>query len=127
MNEMKAIDLAKSIGISRSTMSKWCKNSQIPARKVKRVWWVRLDRLAETTGIHIVDMLMIPHKRWMKSTDLAKLTGFSRKTINNWCRTRPKLAMRLKTAWYVDLDALGNDNSDIETRLLATLSQLEPS
>ncbi len=47
-NWVKAIDLARLSGISRRTMTSWCKTRHNFAKRIARVWYVDLDQLDAT-------------------------------------------------------------------------------
>ncbi len=124
MKIKRAIDLARELGIPARTVTNWCKRDPELAFKKNYVWWIRLDRIAGRPGITLVDAYMLGSSQWIQATRLARLAGISRKTMNNWCRSRPRFAKRIGTDWYVDLDQWGADPDRIE-QLLGNPSQTD--
>lgn len=108
MKLVRAAHLAKTLGISRHTVKRWCQVDPHVAIKIGRYWWIRLERLAARPGMDIVLAMMLPHQRWVKAVLLSEWTGIPRKTIANWCRDRQGFARRLGRIWYVDVDNLSS-------------------
>lgn len=124
MRTIKATDLARRLGISRRTMSWICKKDTALAFKKQGVYFIRLTELAKRPGFTLISALMIPHSRWIKATDLARISGVPLQTMNTWCRNRPNFAKRISNTWYVDLELLGATDEQIE-QLLGQSSQSE--
>ena len=109
----KAVELARQLGISRRTMSHWCKKDPDLALMIDGVYWIKLDRLVGRHGIGPIDAYLLGAGRWIKATEAAKMSGISRKTIANWCRDRPRFAKRIGRVYYIDLDDLGASDTEM--------------
>jgi hypothetical protein len=114
MKAVKAIELARTLGISRRTMSGWCRADPALAYKKEGVYWIRLERLAQKPGLDIVSVLTGTQNRWIKAIDLARWAGIPRETVAYWCRKRPRFAKRIGRLWYVSLDELGCTSEQAE-------------
>ncbi len=116
MRTIRAIDLARTLGISRRTVSAWCKNDAALAYKnAKGVYYIRVSELAKRPGFDLISALTIESSKWIKAVDLACISGRSRRTISYWCLTRPRFAKRIKRCWYLDLEAMGATEEQVET------------
>lgn len=114
MRVVKAADLARNLGISRRTVADWCKKRPDLAIKRAGSYWIRLDALANSQGLDLVQAFMLAHTKqhWIKAIDIAKNSNIPRRTIAHWCKTRPHLAKRIGRNWYIaieDLDAHPRD------------------
>jgi hypothetical protein len=115
MRLVKARELARSLGIPIRTMSYMCKTDPEIAIKRDGVYYVKLDKLAERPGFDLITAMLLPTQRWVRAIDVAKFAHRSRKTMNNWCRSRPRFAMRIGRIWYINLEELGASEEQIET------------
>lgn len=114
---LKSIEIARQLGISPRTMSELCRKDPALAFKRKGDWYVRIEELAKRPGFDLVQALMLTSARWIKSTDLARLTGWSRRTVVRWCATRRNYAKRIGRTWYVDLSQVDAPEEKIEAWL----------
>lgn len=119
MKLVRASELARNLGIPDRTMRQWCLTDPKLAIFISGgigggSWWVKLERLAERSNISILDAYTLSTQRWKKATELAKLSGISRKTIANWCRNRPGFAKRIGRVYYVDLEQMGANRDEID-------------
>lgn len=103
---IRAGELARALGISRYTVRDWCRRDPELAIRKNGMNYVRVRVLATKPGMDMIQALLVPHQRWVKTTDMARLAGISRKTVNNWCRSRPWFACRIGRTWYLNLTAL---------------------
>lgn len=104
MRLIKAVDLAKQLGISTNTMRRMCAKDPSIAIKRKGVYYICLENLATKPGFDLVGALLLPTKRWVKAIEVARKAGISRKTVSNWCRTRQRFACRIGRIWYIDIE-----------------------
>ncbi len=124
MKSIKAVDLARSIGMSRFTMQDICQRDKKLAFKRNGVYYIRLSELAKRPGFDLVQALMIQSSRWVKATKLAKFSGIPRRTIAAWCLSRPNFAKRIGSIWYVDLDGLGASDDQISKIIRSGVSNI---
>ena len=111
-------DLARDLGIPRRTFQSWIEKDPSLAvwvpDSIGGAYWVKLDTLAERTGISLTESYTLGASRWIQATVLAELAGISRRTVAWWCRNRPGFAKRLGRIYYVDLESLGASRGDLE-------------
>lgn len=107
--EIKATALARALGISRRTVYDWCRRDpNLAYRKNGRDYYIRIEELAKRPGMDIVTALLLEKDgEWIKAVDLAKLAGVPRRTVANWCATRPWFARRIGRNWYLSREVLG--------------------
>lgn len=112
---IKASDLSKNTGISRHTIKCWCKRDPELAVKKKGHWWLRLDRLAEKSGLDPARLFVLTQRRWIKATDFTRgKYRLPRRTVAYWCLKRPNFAIRLGRVWYVCLDEIASTYEESE-------------
>lgn len=105
MQTVRAIDLARDLGIPRRTMSRLC--SRRPDLAVMRdgEWFVRVDALGNCDGIGgTIGALLLardPH-RWVRIGEIAARFGVHRRTLARWARAGEIPARRIGRNWYVD-------------------------
>ena len=113
-------DLCEQLGIPRRTFNQWVQDR--PEIAVVRngrggpEYWIKVEKL----GLDLVDAHSLLGARWVRAAHLAKVSGISRWTIQNWCRERPGFGKRIGRSYWVDLDQLGVSEQEIE-RLLGEL------
>lgn len=115
MKPVKATDLARSLKISRRTVSDWCRRDPTLAFKKGRDYYIRLERLAEKPGMDIVLAITATKQPWVKAIDLARWAEIPRRTVAYWCRTRPRFAKRIGRTWYISVEELGASPEQAET------------
>lgn len=115
MRTIKAIELAKTLGIARRTVAGWCAADPKLAFKRNGVYYIRVSELARRPGFDLVSALTLTNSRWIKAISLAAVARRPRRTIANWCANRPRFAKRVGRVWYVDLEALGATDEQVET------------
>lgn len=127
---IRATELAKILGISRHTVQDWCHRDASLAIKIKGVYHVRVEKLAERPGMDLVRayLLVKTEQKWVSLAALSKLTGVSRRTLAAWAKNRPCFATRIGRNWYVSLETLTNDPEQLEIleRRMGDLSHKPP-
>lgn len=129
-------ELCDRLGIPRRTFNSWVEKD--PHLAVYREnhsgrengggsYWVKIDRLVDKYGLDPVVAHTLETSRWMKATTFAGISGVPRRTIAYWCRTRPNLGRRIGRHWYIDLEALGATDEQIEALTLAARATLTRS
>lgn len=109
MKFIKATVLARTLGISRRTVSDWCRRDpSLAFRREGRDYYIRVEQLAKRPGMDIISALLLENDgKWMKAVDLARLAGVPRRTVAHWCATRPWFARRIGRNWYLSREVLG--------------------
>lgn len=115
MRAIKAIELSKSLGIPRRTIAGWCQAQPELAFKRNGIYYIRVSELAKKPGFDMISALMLGSAKWIRATDLALVSGRSRRTISYWCATRSRFAKRIGRSWFIDLEALGATEEQVET------------
>ncbi len=114
MRSIRAIELAKQLGLARQTIWDICENDSRLAFKRNGSYYIRISELAKKPGFDLVGAILSPHGKWIKAVELAKKYGVPRRTMSNWCLTRPNFAKRIGRIWYVDLELLGATESQVD-------------
>ncbi len=126
MQSIRAVELAKKLGMSRYTMQDICQRDKKLAFKRNGVYYIRISELAKRPGYDLVRALMVTSSRCIKATTLAKISGISRRTVVGWCLSRPNFACRIGKTWYVDLDGLNASEEQIDAIIKSGLSNIAP-
>ncbi len=115
MKAIRAVDLSKILKIPRRTICSWCKADPALAYKDRDgVYHIRIAVLAKRPGFDLIAALTLESSRWIKAVDLATLAGAPRRTISYWCANRPRFARRIGKVWYIDLEAVGATEEQVE-------------
>ncbi len=101
-------------------MSGLCRKDPELAYKKNGIYYIRLTVLSTRPGFDLISALMITTQTWVKAVDAAQLSGLPRRTLASWCLTRPRFANRIGRVWYVNVEALGADEDELE--FLASIS-----
>ena len=115
MRVVKATDFVRQHGISRYTIRDICRrDTKLAFKKKDGHYYVRLSELAKRPGFDLVGAILASHSNWIKAIDLARHAGIPRRTVANWCLSRPNFAKRIGRVYYVDLEALGASEDQIQ-------------
>lgn len=115
MKSIKAIELSRTLGISRRTVSGWCKSDPRLAYKRNGIYYIRVSELAKRPGFDLISALTLTSSKWIKAIDLAAVAGRPRRTLAHWCVRKQAFAKRVGRVWYVDLEALGCTDDQVAT------------
>lgn len=118
MRLVRMSELCAQLGVPRRTFIDWIKRDPsiatwIPGGRGGGAYWVRLDKLAGRHGIGQIDAHLLPLSKWIRASELARLAGVSRWTVQAWCRKRPGFAKRIGRNYWVDLSNFGASDEQI--------------
>lgn len=134
MKLVRMAELCSRLGIPRRTFNLWVQKDPDLAVFIANntkvggggAWWIKIETLAERSGLSLVQAYRLATSRWVKAVDLAKFSKISRRTVASWCRNRPGFACRLGRVWYVDLEQLGANEEQIQELQLRISGKVSP-
>lgn len=105
MRTVKAIDLARDLGIPRSTMARWCSKRSDLAFKRNGQWYVRVDALADCDGVGGLigaQLVARDRHRWIPLREIAARLPINPRTLRRWARKGSGAFKRIGRNWNVD-------------------------
>lgn len=73
--EMWATDMADLYGIPRRSVQRWCKRGEVPARRIGRLWLVKIGLLRDRNPDLYEELLERWERRERKRAALVSATG----------------------------------------------------
>lgn len=119
MTLIKSTVLAKALGVSRFTVRDWCRKQPDMVVKKGRDNYIKLEILMGKPDVDEVELLLLLNddnaaRRYIKLVELARIARLPRRTLAYWCMHRPGFGFRCGRNWFVNLQAIGMTEEQID-------------